>query len=206
MIPADQLSPIGAIASLPVVLDERVRSAVEAVLVIVLGERWVQAENAWAQLQSEHHRRPMLTPLQKAVEAIMRGYKAFEFSGVDRNYLDSLSGLSDRFALQRVEGTRRWPEKGYRYRVTLQLGKVGARVALEVQPACDERCNARLTIEEIFVAGEFDEARGRMGSAGTRAGVSQAFVDHAIAMSTPGQANEQTLDFDPSPSFTHIPF
>ncbi|CAI9898947.1 hypothetical protein PALA54_06483 (plasmid) [Pseudomonas aeruginosa] len=72
------------------------------------------------------------------------------------------------------------------------------RFDLVVMPAAGGQLSARLTIEELIAAGEFQGSRNAAGPAG----VSQAFQEKAIALSGPEQISEQLYDLTPSASFT----
>ncbi|WP_311061549.1 hypothetical protein [Pseudomonas aeruginosa] len=175
------------IASQPRCIDARAEPAIEVLLQALFGS------------ESGLEGAPDLQPqLAFAVDAFMRGAQSFELKPIDRDLLDRLPETLDRLSLSRVEGTRRLPESGYRYRATLVMREFGMRFDLVVMPAAGGQLSARLTIEELIAAGEFQGSRNAAGPAG----VSQAFQEKAIALSGPEQISEQLYDLTPSASFT----
>lgn len=175
------------IASQPRCVDARAEPAIELLLQALFGK------------ESGLEGAPDLQPqLAVAVDAFMRGAQSFELKPIDRDLLDRLPETLDRLSLSRVEGTRRLPESGYRYRATLVVREFGMRFDLVVLPSTNGQVGARLTIEELIAAGEFQGSRNAAGPAG----VSQAFQEKAIALSGPEQISEQLYDLAPSASFT----
>ncbi|EMM8807835.1 hypothetical protein [Pseudomonas aeruginosa] len=175
------------IALPPRCIDARAEPAIEVLLQALFGS------------ESGLEGAPDLQPqLAVAVDAFMRGAQSFELKPIDRDLLDRLPETLDRLSLSRVEGTRRQPESGYRYRATLVVREFGMRFDLVVMPAAGGQLSARLTIEELIAAGEFHGSRNTAGPAG----VSQAFQEKAIALSGPEQISEQLYDLTPSASFT----
>lgn len=149
-------------------LPEAIREPLRESLSLWLGESWLMSE-----LGPGFYGRDCL---EQALGRLMLGWGAVSLPQVDRQHLDHLRRSAQRLSARAVRGSLVRPELGFVYRTVCLHGRLGVVLRLDVPVDAGAGEDARLDVESVFVAEEFDRmaAASRRGAVWREFGVTEA--------------------------------